>query len=347
MGASLVIGPRPVSPKQRLPWPLALAALLLALSLTPLVPASAQGSGGSRTVTVRSGDTLDGISQRTGVPVADLQRINGLKDADLLQVGQVLRLSSPPPPPRKAAVVVIKSGDTLEIIAKAHNTTAAALQKANPGIQPENLKVGSSLRLPTASPSAPAKSAASVSAAGKAATGASTPGKNAAGSSPPAKATAAPTAAKATTPPLPAAKPSATPPTTTPPPQVRLPEAPPLTPPSGQPPAGEKGDSGSRGRWRYYGDTVVDWGSWKRLQDGVRFTLVQAAARDVGEERAQATAIAVDCSTLRHTWRVKEAWETWSVPAPRSVAQQIVLDLCGNTATEDRRPVPPPPSPTP
>jgi hypothetical protein len=92
---------------------------------------------------------------------------------------------------------------------------------------------------------------------------------------------------------------------------------------------------------------VVDWGSWKRLPDGVRFTLVQAAAKDVGEERAQATAIAVDCSTLRLTWRVKEAWESWTVPAPRSVGQQIVLDLCANTATDDRRPVPPPPSPTP
>jgi hypothetical protein len=69
--------------------------------------------------------------------------------------------------------------------------------------------------------------------------------------------------------------------------------------------------------------------------------------KDVGAERAQATAIAVDCSTLRHTWRVKEAWEAWTVPAPRSVGQQIVLDLCGNTAVDERRPVPPPPSPTP
>ena len=87
-------------------------------------------------------------------------------------------------------------------------------------------------------------------------------------------------------------------------------------------------------RWRYYGNTVVDWGGWKRRPDGVRYTLVQPAANDVGEARAQATAIAVDCASLRHNWRVKDAWEAWTIPAPRSVGQQIVLDLC---ATADRQ----------
>lgn len=88
-------------------------------------------------------------------------------------------------------------------------------------------------------------------------------------------------------------------------------------------------------RWRYYGNTVVDWGGWKRLPDGVRYTLVQPAANDVGEARAQATAIAVDCASLRHNWRVQDAWEAWSIPTPRSVGQQIVLDLC---ATADPQP---------
>jgi LysM repeat protein len=249
---------------------------------------------------VRSGDTLDGISQRTGVSVADLKRINGLKDADLLQVGQVLRLAPAAPAAlRKGGLVTIQSGDTLEIIAKAHDTTVAALMKANPTIKPESLKVGSTLRLP-----APA--------------------------------------------PLTRAKPSPAAATTIPPSEVRTPDARPLSPPPGQP-AGvlTRPEPTPQGRWRYYGDTVVDWGSWKRLQDGVRYTLVQAAASDVGEGRAQATAIAVDCSTLRLNWRVKEAWETWAVPAPRSVGQRIVLDLCGNAGMEDRRPVPPPPSPAP
>jgi LysM repeat protein len=295
---------------RRMSWPVLLAVLLTAATTPP--PASAQTTSGSRTVTVRSGDTLEGISQRTGVSVAELKRLNGLKDADLLQVGQTLRLSTPP---RKSGTVVIKSGDTLDTIAKAHNTTVAALQKANPGVQPEKLKVGSTLRLPSSAP----QPAPSQPKAAPAPAPASPPAKTA--SPPPATPTVVPDA-----PPLSPSVPPVTP-------------APPVT---SAPP-----EATTRGRWRYYGDTVVDWGSWKRLQDGVRFTLVQAAAKDVGPERAQATAIAVDCSTLRHTWRVKEAWEAWTVPAPRSVGQQIVLDLCGNTAVDERRPVPPPPSPAP
>jgi LysM repeat protein len=271
-----------------------------------------------RTVTVKSGDTLEGIAQRYGVSVAELKRVNSLKDADLLQVGQTLRL---PVPPRKG-VVAVKSGDTLESIAKAHQTTVAALQKANPGVQPNNLKVGSTLRLPSAA-------------------GHSTPAAK--GSAPVAKGAApaakAPAPAVKTPTPAPTPAPETAPATTSAAPRPPLAADTPLSP--------ERTESPSRGRWRYYGDTVVDWGGWKRLPDGVRYTLVQAAAKDVGEARAQATAIAVDCSTLRHNWRVKEAWEAWSIPAPRSVGQQIVLDLCGNAAGDERRPVPAPPSPSP
>lgn len=308
--------------------PLALALSALAtLALAAPPPISAQALA-PRSVKVARGDTLDGLSQRYGVSVAELKRLNGLKDADLLQVGQTLLL---PAPPRKG-VVLVKSGDTLESIAKAHQTSVAALQKANPGLQPDKLKVGSTLRLPGA-PASPSGAAKAVVAKAK-------PASSAASSAvPPAPAAAASPVkrADASAPPIPAAPPTS--PTSLPSSEVIVP---------GNPsPATDLAEPASRGRWRYYGDTVVDWGSWKRLPDGVRFTLVQPGVRDVGEGRALATAIAVDCSTLRHTWRVKEAWEAWSVPAPRSVGQRIVLDLCGNTSVDDRRPVPPPPSPTP
>lgn len=276
------------------------AAILLGGMLFPWPGAFAQGTPAPRTVTVIRGDTLEGIAQRNGVSAAELKRINGLKDADLLQIGQTLRL----PAPARKGQVVVKSGDTLEAIAKANNTTVAALQKANPGIQPSKLKVGSTLRLPSAPAAvAPVKAVAPVP------TGVATP-------------------------------PAAVPP--------GAPQAPAVAPPAAQlPPPAISQDRQEKSRWRYYGDTVVDWGGWKRLPDGVRFTLVQPAANDVGAARAQATAIAVDCSSLRHNWRVKDAWEAWSIPAPRSVGQQIVLDLCGNAVGDERRQVPAPPSPNP
>lgn len=47
----------------------------------------------TRTYTVRAGDTLSGIAAAVGVSVDVLMRINGLSDANMLQVGQVLKLS--------------------------------------------------------------------------------------------------------------------------------------------------------------------------------------------------------------------------------------------------------------
>ncbi|KAI4283148.1 MAG: hypothetical protein L6R38_002371 [Xanthoria sp. 2 TBL-2021] len=42
----------------------------------------------------------------------------------------------------------IKKGDTLYEIAKAHNTTVEAIEKANPGINPKTLQIGQVIQLP-------------------------------------------------------------------------------------------------------------------------------------------------------------------------------------------------------
>ncbi|MBE9172615.1 hypothetical protein IQ216_05795, partial [Cyanobium sp. LEGE 06143] len=97
-----------------------------------------------------------------------------------------------------------------------------------------------------------------------------------------------------------------------------------------------------QGRWRYFGNTLVDWGSWKLHPGGLRVTVVQPATEDVGASRARATAVAVQCSSLRQTWRVDGAWQAWAVPEPRSVGQQIVLDLCDEVQASPEGAIPPP-----
>eukprot|EP00461_Guttulinopsis_vulgaris_P001177 UN01177 len=56
------------------------------------------------TYTVKSGDTLSGIAARFGCTVAQLQSLNNISNANLIRVGQVLKLcgSSPTPTPTPA-----------------------------------------------------------------------------------------------------------------------------------------------------------------------------------------------------------------------------------------------------
>lgn len=53
-----------------------------------------QSIPGSRTYTVRRGDTLTAISQRFGVNTATLMSLNGIRDRNMLQPGQVLKLAA-------------------------------------------------------------------------------------------------------------------------------------------------------------------------------------------------------------------------------------------------------------
>ena len=98
-------------------------------------------------------------------------------------------------------------------------------------------------------------------------------------------------------------------------------------------------------RWKWFNDTAVDWAGWRLQPDGVRITLVQPSASDLGLRGSAATAMAVDCVSLRQNWRIDGQWQGWETPAPRSVGQRIVLDLCSNTLDGPALPVPPPTQP--
>jgi len=148
---------------------------------------------------------------------------------------------------------------------------------------------------------------------------------------PPVKAMAPATAASPTTPAAPASPPAIRP----------APAA--VTPPT----APQKPTQAQPVRWRYYGSTVVDWAGWKLHPGGVRVTIVQPSPADVGPIRAQATAVAVHCASLRQAWFINGVWEAWVVPEGRSVSQQIVLDLCANVSDPAGTPIQPPAPPGP
>ncbi|WP_102125725.1 LysM peptidoglycan-binding domain-containing protein [Deinococcus planocerae] len=155
---------------------------LLALLLGPLLWGS-NALAAPGTVTVRPGDTLYGISKRSGVSVARLRALNGLKGSTI-QPGQKLRLSGaapatkavvPKPPAARSPSVqsiparpvtahyTVRPGDTLGRIAARAGVSVAALRAAN-GLSGSLIKPGQRLRVPprgtvavAARPPAPAR----------------------------------------------------------------------------------------------------------------------------------------------------------------------------------------------
>ena len=102
-------------------------------------------------------------------------------------------------------------------------------------------------------------------------------------------------------------------------------------------------ESSGLARWKWFNATAVDWAGWRLHPGGVRITLVKPSAADLGLRGSGATAMAVQCTSLRQNWRVDGRWQGWENPQPGSVGQRIVVDLCSNTLDGPAVPLPPPP----
>ncbi len=102
-------------------------------------------------------------------------------------------------------------------------------------------------------------------------------------------------------------------------------------------------EQSGRARWRWFNATAVDWAGWRLHPGGVRITLVKPSAADLGLRGSAASAVGVQCETLRQNWRIGGSWQGWEVPPPGTVGQRIVLDLCSNTLDSPALPVAPAP----
>ncbi|MCB9680370.1 MAG: LysM peptidoglycan-binding domain-containing protein [Alphaproteobacteria bacterium] len=106
------------------------------------------------TYTVRSGDALSEIAERTGVSMADLQRFNGVTDPSRIQVGQTLRLTAPEgqaaapaAAAAKTTTYTVRSGDTLSEIAARFGVSVADLVRWNGLKDASAVRAGQSLKL--------------------------------------------------------------------------------------------------------------------------------------------------------------------------------------------------------
>lgn len=113
---------------------------------TPEAPAPAQG-----TYTVVSGDNLSSIAARFGTTVAALVSANGISNPNLINVGQVLRLSgdsAPAPAQGGGGRYTVVAGDTLSGIAQRVGTNYQTLAAINGIADPNRINVGQVLTLP-------------------------------------------------------------------------------------------------------------------------------------------------------------------------------------------------------
>lgn len=98
-----------------------------------------------KTYRVKAGDTLSEIAQRFGTTTNQLASRNGIANANLIRVGQVLSIGGATSQPA-ARTYTVKSGDTLSEIAQRLGTTTKQLQTKN-NIKNANLiNVGQKLK---------------------------------------------------------------------------------------------------------------------------------------------------------------------------------------------------------
>lgn len=131
----------------------------------PAAVPSAPLSAAPPSYTVKPGDSLAKISRNTGVSVAALAKLNGLKTSSMLHPNQKLKLpgssvsASSPSSRSTAGSYKVQAGDTYFSIAKRHGLSTDALIAANPKTKPSALRPGQLVNL--ASPAAVPASAPS------------------------------------------------------------------------------------------------------------------------------------------------------------------------------------------
>jgi LysM repeat protein len=128
---------------------------------------SAASSSGACTHTVQRGDTLFRIANKYSITLAQLRQANPQVTSDVIQPGQVLQLpncngqasvapapteegsNTGAPVPAGGQLYTVKRGDTVYTIARHFGVKMQAIIDANKLSNPDNLKVGQQLIIPS------------------------------------------------------------------------------------------------------------------------------------------------------------------------------------------------------
>jgi len=119
--------------------------------------AAPPGCPGGFLYTIRAGDTFFSLAQRFNVTVNELIAANPGVDPDRLQIGQQICIPTEPPTPGCPGgfLYTIQAGDTFFSLARRFNVTVNQLIAANPGVDPDALRIGQQICIPTQPPDGP------------------------------------------------------------------------------------------------------------------------------------------------------------------------------------------------
>lgn len=114
---------------------------------------STSSSSGARVYVVQSGDSLFTIAKKYATSVAELKRINNIKNGNTLKVGAKIKLPGGDTTTQQSRtpakkVHVVKRGENLSVIASKYNIAIGELKTANNIRNPATLFVGARLVIP-------------------------------------------------------------------------------------------------------------------------------------------------------------------------------------------------------
>jgi lysozyme len=97
---------------------------------------------------VQPGDTVSSIARDFGLSVDDLVRYNGIRNPDLIFVGQIVCAPLTAPGLGTIAVWIVRPGDTLSEIGERFDVTAEQIARHNGVRDPDRILPGQRLRIP-------------------------------------------------------------------------------------------------------------------------------------------------------------------------------------------------------